>query len=309
MPKLFPKNSFNVKVKFYGDWKRFRILNKQLEQRFKAFCRLFVIESAKWYLKELLRKAPVELIKSYKAGAAFYQLSSPIKIDGKDTYVQFLAIEPPAERDILTLDKDTTLLYVDIDENAPFINEIVIFLKNNSPWTLDTIPLIPTKKDGAIVKYRFAKVNEVNVIRDDKIKNFERIKSFFDRKNIKIPIRNVSRMVTAKDDMISRVLRYEFGTIGSKKKPHWRIASRNYFKYGMYKIMNSKKLLKTLFDSGYSAWRTIPQFSKTSISMLDTARNFMSKIKVSIPRRKILWDNEKILERRLKMIKRGKFVV
>lgn len=190
----------------------------------------------------------------------------------------FAIMVSPKARRIRRVDVPRTVLYIRPRRRMrPPLPEIEILEKFN-PWTLESMPFVPNRKDALVVS---RKVSEREVQRVSQSRRADRsqwrkelVKCGIrdDRLNRRL-LRTEVRRLRAIPDVEFEALRMEFGLGGTKPVPHWRPAIRRFLPGGLSSMIRHGGLVQALADPGFTEWRSWPPSVLFRVT-LDRARRF-----------------------------------
>lgn len=143
---------------------------------------------------------------------------------------------------------------------SPRARKVVAALQQHNPWTLATIPFLPTQREARVVS-RVSSEREVKVVADaraaDRViwqRKLARAGFALNPKRLRPPTRS-GRLLP---DVAFEGLRVEFGYGGASAQPHWRPGIRSalrYLKGGFQRRSDTRRLLT---DPGFRTWRKGP---------------------------------------------------
>lgn len=173
------------------------------------------------------------------------------------------AIRGRAKRvEIADLKQQDTVLYVRV-RKGKFVKKDpkIEVLAKYSPWTLDTIPYYPKKREAEVVA-RKAREREVQIISDSRKHDRRKWEAELSTLGVK-----VSRSKKAKAEKGSKAVadlaflaaRIEFGLDGRKAEPHWRPALQRLggARFGVV-LSKHRRIKRALTDPAFSQWKAWP---------------------------------------------------
>jgi hypothetical protein len=230
----------------------------------------------------LLKKWPerIKLIKSAIVFLAARELSKTVldgiptgsayKIYRKSFRVSRLIGEPgifavhcqAASHNVKKLPADQTVLFIKPLERSTVPNEPMKVLEKYSPWTLNTLPIMPDRRQ-AVLTYRKVARAQVNKIAESNKK-----KEVLWRKELAdAGIRGVRKKhgqgenlfdsARGVPDLAFDAFRLEFGLGGIRAKPHWRPAIRKLVQSGLSSISSKKEIVEALTKQEFGALRRL----------------------------------------------------
>lgn len=136
-------------------------------------------------------------------------------------------------------------------------------LEKYSPWTMDTIPFMPDKRNADIINKN---TSEVECLRISSERKKDAL--YWKRELIKLGAilpkdatkLDISKSVKSSSDMAYEAYRMEFGLDGKKSGSHWRRGVSDLISMGIPSIIKQKNLVRILSDPNYIDWKKeLPQ--------------------------------------------------
>lgn len=164
--------------------------------------------------------------------------------------------------ELADLKQQDTVLYVRV-RKGKFVQKDpkIEILAKYSPWTLDTIPYYPKKREAEVIA-RKAREKEVQIISDSRKHDRRKWEAELGRLGVK-----VNRSKKAKPekgskaiaDLAMLAMRIEFGLDGRKAQPHWRPALQRLGGKSFGVILSKHRRIKrTLTDPSFMEWKAWP---------------------------------------------------
>jgi hypothetical protein len=222
------KGSFIDITQTNKDRNNWRMVTEELEDRFKAMHRMVSYAAAKEAFDQVLAGIP--------SGAAYKDLRKALKISEiggmkKGSQGGFSVHAPVKGRRVKKLDIGKTLVFVTAKKRLVRPDPAIKLLEDTSPWTADTIPFWPNKKEAVVVQRKTSK-KEVDQVAKSKKNELAGIRAQLREMGRKIKKKKVGdpghpgRKGKAIPDVGMQALELEFGGQGKRAKPVWRKAIR-----------------------------------------------------------------------------------
>jgi hypothetical protein len=150
-------------------------------------------------------------------------------------------------------------------------------LTKYGPWTVDTIPFIPSKRSGAVVAIdsddHGVESTQARVKEDWKKINAKMVLFGIEFENRT----NVYRKLSVLREIEVDAIRYEF----ISGKPHWRPSIRWLRKQGLSRMQKERDLIRVWIDPKFTKYRIFRHYRlKLSQDELKRIQDFQSKIRV-----------------------------
>lgn len=149
----------------------------------------------------------------------------------------------------------TTLLYV--QRSSSFLRNpaggVQVLIRHN-PWTLDTLPYMPKRKDAVIVKRRADK-KEVKKVRKMRMRDKVKWKASLDNAGIRQTAQLKPSQIEALSDLGHQSIQMEFG-LGSQSAPHWRPAVLWAFRGGAMEVFGHPDIMRAMVDPKFTKWKS-----------------------------------------------------
>lgn len=147
------------------------------------------------------------------------------------------------------------------------------------PWTIDTIPIMPSKED-AVLTYK--KVNPTDVVDVEKKNAKDMEKTLYllskEGKTVKSK-KHLFKEIEAVEDLEYHVLRREFGLVAGQK-PIWRPVIRRMRMFGpAYLLKTNVQLWRALFDPSYRGYGMLGRFSEIRKDDVKAFMSFQEKVR------------------------------
>jgi hypothetical protein len=184
----------------------------------------------------------------------------------------------PRHRHIRRIEAPKTVLYVRAKRQLRRVKAEISILERFNPWTLQTIPFLPSRAHCVLISRRVSK-GEVERVTKARVKDRPRWRRALDRtghrevkkdRRLKLP-----KKVHTVPDVAFEALRLEFGLGGVKGKPHWRPSIRRLISTGFKSMLRRDPHLKQTFThAGFRGWKHWPPPTRHKIRMAE-ARNYL----------------------------------
>lgn len=251
---------------------------KQLDKRMKAFKRMYTWAMTKDLYDLVVSKIPSgkrygKLLKSLKIG----------ELQGGDVPIFAVYIDNKA-KGIKKIDGSRTVVYVRDRKIPTRIKPEIKLLIDKGPWTVDTIPFWPSKKDAVVIQ---RKVDKRTVEKIEKLQ--EKQKGDIRESLIKLGQKNVDMAVKSKamgmakakavPDVVYEMMSLEFGGGSQKPLALWRSSQAQLKTKSRTILSRYKNIYNTLYDIKYMGWRKYPTVTnKVKISQISAGKSFMKQI-------------------------------
>ncbi len=177
-------------------------------------------------------------------------------------------------RRVRRLDVPRTLLYVRAKRRLKTKPEVSV-LEKYSPWTLQTLPFTPSRRDALLVTRR-AGTRAVEKVAQERLKDRRKWKRELVRAGIKVKddreVR-IPRTVRALPDVAFEALRLEFGW-GPEHKAHWKPAIRRLIVSGIKSMLRQGQMKRALTSVSFRGWKRWPPRTRYKVRMSE-ARNYL----------------------------------
>jgi len=198
------------------------------------------------------------------------------RVSGLPAYCVYAAVKSGKGKKV---DPKEEILFIKPTRRSKRIPKRVKILQEFSPWTWETLPFMPSKRNAVIVTRRVRK-KESDKIGEDRNADERSWRGKLlkagiratkaDRKKIKIPRK--AKVIT---DVAFEALRLEFGLGGMKPKAHWRPAIMRLKSLMLKRIMSNKKVKAAMMDPSFTGWKGWPPRVKGTISA-SRAKSFVA---------------------------------
>lgn len=248
---------------------------KDIRLRYQWFLFEFGKRSAKLFYKHLMQQL------STLEGTSAYRRSlsvAEIKDSGKRAWWAIVSSAKPignAQYDPKTSIFIAASRFTNVEKDP--VREI---LEAYGPWTVETIPFVPSSRAGQIVLKNVTE-DEVTRVRETNIRRGEKIKAAMSSHGISFePRQNVYQKLRVIEDIEANALRIEFG-LAEKSKPHWRPSIRWLRKQGMQKMEKEKDLIRLWFDPKFVKYRSFRHLRvKLTQGEIKRIQNFQDKVRI-----------------------------
>ena len=143
-------------------------------------------------------------------------------------------------------------------------------LESMGPWTVETIPFLPSPRSGQVV-LKESSEEEVEAVKTANFKNAEKIRSAMVKHGIIFDPRHVVyQKLRVIEDIEMNALRIEFG-LAKNSRPHWRPSLRWLRVQGMKRLETDKELTKVWVDPTFIKYRLFRHF-RVKLNQADIKR-------------------------------------
>jgi hypothetical protein len=248
--------TFSIDIELDAQGKRTLQMVQQLPKRLTFLRKWVPYLMAKETLEAVLDNLPTS-----KETKTYRDSLRVVRVAGGDEY----AIQADmTHAGVEEVDTARTVVYVRVRKRrmAGAPPQIAI-LQKYSPWTLDTIPFVPSQKEARVVSRKVGAA-EVKAVaeqrREDEQKwraELARVGSKTSKKN-KLPLPKTPGHPIP--DVAFQAIRQEFGLGGVKAQPHWRPAIRETVTRVTRTLQRRPAVVRLLTQPGASDWsRWIPR--------------------------------------------------
>jgi hypothetical protein len=158
----------------------------------------------------------------------------------------------------------------------------VAVLERYNPWTWDTLPFTPSKRQATLVtrKVRTREMAKVAALRNGDRKKWSKALRRVGARVRKKGLSGASAKAKVVPDIAFEALRLEFGLGGAKSKAHWRPGIKNLVSSGLHQIGRRSDIQAALTDPSFGGWRSWPPSTKgkSSISEAQGFAAFQKKL-------------------------------
>jgi hypothetical protein len=265
-----------IKTKEFGHWNRAEkffgdFLKRKRLDRYQAFC---VRKAANLYSDYVQDRIPNEF-QAYRDSLEVKEVTG-VKI-GKKTVPACAVISEPKAEDVEKMPVDNRVvefrvLYDYQEKMSPTTRIITKY----QPWTLDTIPAVPSPKETRIT-YRYVAPSEYLQIRERNKNQLPTvIRELKDEGVVIVP--NPLKGINAKLDVMRVAMNLEFGLNEFPRISHWRAGIRELRKTGFMKMGRDKHLQRTIADPDYGKWKYLPRMKEMRVKDALKLRRFVEKM-------------------------------
>jgi len=155
------------------------------------------------------------------------------------------------------------------------VSEAAVVLSRNNPWTMQTLPYEPERKEASI---RARRVDEKIVKEIERQREAKRREVNNELRSLGVPLREAGRVLLSRRvsrDIVFEVLRREKG-IGMPGKAHWRPAIRAVYTQHFNDIM--KELGKWMSDPENEDWRRSRTLPVEAASIIKRVGEFQDRV-------------------------------
>jgi hypothetical protein len=227
-----------------ADWSR---LADEWRERTEAVQNKIAREAAKALLGRVKKGIPSKPeYKDYRDSLQTFQLTS-----GSAFGVRI----NPRSKKVKKLDPTITLIYIKSKVRTRKEGRATRLLEKLGPWTVTTLPFLPSKKEASIV-YRKVTRKEVDAVEKLKAQNAGKIRRAFIRINVDV---ERARKKNANSDAVPDVAflgnSLEFGYGKTRATPHWRPALKFVLRNSVPALLASPDIRSALTDVNYTNWK------------------------------------------------------
>ncbi len=175
-----------------------------------------------------------------------------------------------------------TVLYIEKSKRLRRSPPEIAILMKYMPWTLETIPIFPNKRDASIITRKVSKREVDNV---DKQRRREKSKWEADlkRAGIKESVLKKKKaiMPVVVRDLYFEAVRLELG-INKKARPHWSPSLRNVRGRFAINVANDSKIKKAMLDFNWKGWKSEQKLQKVPVSLAKKVVQFQQAVSKNI---------------------------
>jgi len=255
-----------------------RLAEKELSERFNSLRRTISYLSAKSAYDKLMSDIP--------GGSDYKDLKKSLKISeigvGDDGGAYSVHV-PEKGRRIRKIDVPRTVIYVRAKKRLARPDPGVQILEDKGPWTADTIPFWPNKKEATVVQRKVTKKEADKVAKAQESKVSE-VRAALAEVGRRIKPKKpgdpgqVKRGGKAIPDVAMQALELEFGGEGKRSKPVFRrmIAAST---KGVKKLGSHKVVLQSVSDPNSRIYKQFPpKVSKIGTSVAGKFKGFQKRL-------------------------------
>lgn len=241
----------------------------QLAKRFKVLRDL-----APWYAAEIVREAVAAKVPVTPEWRPYREGFETVRIGGPRKPTFAVVVSGNKSSQIKKIDAPVTLIHVRALRRMVRPAPSIQILERYSPWTMDTLPFMPTKREATVTSKRTTKQVALRVSKQRKqdrifwAKDLEKA----GRKETHKKDRPKTTPRTAKpvSDLQGHALRLEFG-LGIKAVPHWRPALLPFIR-DRNEIFRRRPELLDIFNLKFRHWKSMKSHPRKRISRADAKR-------------------------------------
>jgi hypothetical protein len=244
----------------------------ELPERTEALRGYLPMLSAKYVLKEILERIPKrDEWKTYR------QALMVSEVLGAGSKVFAVHVDQK-HRKVKKVDPPKTILYVKAKRGAMRRPKPEIaLLEQYNPWTYDTIPFVPDKREATVI-IKKADLRQVQKVEQTKKrKHLKRVRvelARMGRREVKKKDKlKVPKNMTKVPTVIFEALKLEFGLGPGKSRPHWAPSIRLLLRSGLRQFRRSiPQLTWALTRADFRGWRKWPPKTRRQVRMGDAKR-------------------------------------
>lgn len=257
-------------------WKGFSAIygNKDIIARYTWFLNEFGRRATKIFLKNLGQNiSKIPGTQDYKKRL----ILAEIRDKGKRSW--FAVVASAKNLDGAKYDALTSIFEVVSRFDLPD-DPVKVILQLMGPWTVDTIPFIPSERQGQVVM----KTVDEKLVVQTREKNFaqgDKTTSAMIRYGLVYENRDaIYQKLKVVRDFELQAIRLEFGLV-KEGQPHWRPSLRWMKKNGLKKIEKEKDFINVWFDPKFKKYRFKRQVKvKLTQDDLNRMEEFQNKVRV-----------------------------
>jgi hypothetical protein len=272
-----------LKVSPPDNWQRYRKLLGEFDKRVKRAMQICVETAAEKGLELLKDRIPdSEDDNEYGDSLVIKQVELS---DGSTGAAIISSVETMSKRHLRELEPQHDIVYVRVKRTAnESIDEWLQMIEDLSPWTIDTIPVVPSG-DQADVIYRKVSKDEVVQVRKRRKSQNKTIDEVLRKAGISkrdtIPGSEMEQPPQESKtipDVVFNAIRMEFGLGGTRITPHWRPMIQKVKRALPREIAKNKDITDVLTNPFNREWKK--PSDKQSISESDAIKflKFQSKV-------------------------------
>jgi hypothetical protein len=152
-------------------------------------------------------------------------------------------------------------------------------LESLGPWTVDTIPFLPSPRAGQVIVKQIDE-DKLSRVADENFKRGDQTKSKMVKYGLPfVPRHVVYERLRVVRDLELEAIRAEFG-LTEKAKPHWRPSLRWIKREGIRILEKDRDLIRVWVDPRFAKYRLFRHFrAKMSVKDLKRIQDFQSKVR------------------------------
>lgn len=191
--------------------------------------------------------------------------------------------EDPKSRFARTVKVHGELLTVYATDRMSRKSEAVQILIQHNPWTFESLPFKPDRKDGYLVAKK-ARPQEVYRVTRQRQRERSVWGRALQRQGVRVSRANslaIPRNISALPDVAMDALRQEFGLGGGKPQPSWRVGMSQLKRHGFKSILKDKNMFASpMTNPSFTLWKRYPSRTKHTVSVSGAKRykGFQDKI-------------------------------
>lgn len=263
---------------------RFMRLVKEMPKRAAVLPAVLPYLAAKYTLKQIQARLPQGAqFKAYRSGLEL------VRVRGGDQGFSYSIRIDPKNRFVRTVKPHQVLVNVRIKPSRSMVvDEEIKILKKYNPWTLDSLPFVPDKRQAQLVtqKVRPSEVTKVTKERNNQKSQWQ---VELARCGIK-PTPRAKKIVYSKNmqnmpDIVVRALQMEFGLGREQKNSIWRTSISTLKSSGLRAMVKQKKYwVFPLTGLSNTLWKKWPPKTRRSISVAEAKKYVAFERKLAIKR-------------------------
>jgi hypothetical protein len=218
---------------------------KQHEDRVQAVKHRVLRKTAEHVRDDLLSRLPQEE-KELRDSLQLGMLPGPNPL--------YVVRAVPKRKRVDRKEGETVLLYV--QKTPAFLKPTPATVKvliKYSPWTVDTLPFMPSKRDATIVKRRVDR-KEVKKVRKMRARDKFKWKASLEQSGLRSQTKLKPSDIQALSDLGHQSVQMEFG-LGTRSAPHWRPAVLWAFRGGTMGLLQAEEVRRALTDPRFDKWK------------------------------------------------------
>jgi hypothetical protein len=258
-----------------------RLVEEELEARASSMHRIVSYLAAKEAFDMLMTQIP--------GGADYKDLRQSLRLSevgaGKKGKEAAYAIHVPMKsRRVRKIDVPKTVIYVRAKKLLNKPDPAVMLLEDKGPWTADTIPFWPSKREASVVQRKVTKKEADKVAKMQK-PNMGKIRAELLDMGRRVKKKkpgdpgHIKRGSKAIPDVAMQALDLEFGTAGGPSRPVFRKTIRR-IKKGIRRLPAKHRIItQAMFDPNSKSYKSYPpRMKKISSSEASKFAGFQKRL-------------------------------
>lgn len=206
----------------------------------------------------------LELMRRIPSGKAYDAYRDALRVAQVERGVYAVYAEP-IRKEITGVDATSAALYVQPRRRRGQIDPVAGVLAQYSPWTWDTLPVVPKRADAKIIS-RKVRPSEVDAIRKDRKQDERTWKAVLKQLGVRVR-KGSARVISSTQDLGFDIERIEKGMSSGSLPPHWRPSIRHVLQSKLRSFPTAHPdIVRTLIDPKYKGWKRSPGDALPTIS-------------------------------------------